>query len=70
MDDRPRPSFMAYWDKIDAAMKKLFGIDTTDAGIGAGTISNAYDRAWDPEAFALSFGKRYGLRLLTDRSGA
>jgi len=59
-------SFIDYWDAIDAAMKKLFGIDTFDASIGAACVSLAQDDGTTPEDFALWFGEKYGLTLMSE----
>lgn len=38
-------SFIDYWDAVDAAMLKFFGIDTGDAGIEADRIAHAQEIA-------------------------
>lgn len=58
--------FIDYWDAVDAAMLKLFGIDTHDAGIEPDRIATAQDENTTPEDFALWFGEKYGLRLLSE----
>ena len=58
--------FIDYWNAVDAAMLKLFGIDTHDAGIEADRIATAQEENITPEAFALWFGEKYGLRLLSE----
>ena len=65
MTDEPI-SFIDYWDAVDAAMKKLFGIDTWDAGIEADSIAAAQEEGDTPEEFALWFGEKYGLTLLSE----
>jgi hypothetical protein len=62
--------FIDYWDAVDAAMVKLFGIDTFDAGIEADCIATAQDESTSPEDFALWFGEKYGLRLKSEFDGA
>lgn len=46
-------SFMDYWDGVDEAMVKLFGIDTTDAAIEPDLIATAQEEGQTPEEFAL-----------------
>ncbi len=67
-DDEPQP-FIDYWNAVDAAMKKLFGIDTGDAGISAELIASAQDEGDTPEDFALWWGEKYGLTLLSEFGG-
>ena len=59
-------SFIDYWDAVDAAMLKFFGIDTGDAGIEADRIAAAQEEGDTPEDFALWFGEKYGLTLLSE----
>jgi len=47
-DDEPQ-SFIAYWDAVDAVMKRIAGLDTFDAGTGAEPISSAYENGWTTE---------------------
>jgi hypothetical protein len=54
-------SFLDYWNAVDAAMLKLFGIDTWDAGIDADAIASAQDAGWTPDEFARWFGNKYDL---------
>jgi hypothetical protein len=58
-------SFIDYWDALDAAMLKLFGIDTADAGIEADSIAQAQEGGDSPQDFALWFGEKYDLTLLS-----
>ena len=58
--------FIDYWDAVDVAMLKFFGIDTWDAGIEAERIASAQEEGETPEDFALRFGEKYGLRLLSE----
>ena len=67
-DDEPQP-FMDYWNEVDAAMKKLFGIDTWDAGIEADRIAAAQDEGDTPEDFALWWGEKSGLTLISEHGG-
>ena len=59
-------SFMDYWEAVDAAMLKIFAIDTGDAGIEADLIAAAQEEGQTPEDFALWFGEKYGLKLLSE----
>jgi hypothetical protein len=59
-------SFIDYWDAVDAAMLKFFGIDTFDAGIEADRIAAAQEEGDTPEDIALWFGEKYGLTLLSE----
>jgi hypothetical protein len=61
--------FIDYWDAVDAAMTELFGIDTFDAGIEADRIASAQEEGDTPENFALWFGEKYGLRLISELGG-
>lgn len=62
-------SFMDYWEAVDEAMRRLLGIDTTDAGIEPELIAHAQEEGDSPDDFALWFGEKYGLRLLTEIGG-
>jgi len=59
-------SFIDYWDAVDAAMLKFFGIDTFDAGIEADRIASAQEEGDTPDDYALWFGEKYGLTLLSE----
>jgi len=59
-------SFIDYWNLVDAAMLEFFGIDTLDAGIEADMIATSQDENTTPEDFALWFGEKYGLRLISE----
>ena len=48
-------SFIDYWEAVDAAMLKFFGIDTGDAGIGAGV-----GRDWAARRSARADGRLVG----------
>jgi hypothetical protein len=56
----------AYPDAVDAAMKQLFGFDMRDAGIEDGQIDCAKADGETPESFALRFGEKYGLTLVSE----
>ena len=58
--------FIDYWNALDATMLKFFGIDTWDAGIEADRIAAAQEEGDTPEDFALWFGEKYGLTLLSE----
>jgi hypothetical protein len=66
--EEPIP-FIDYWDAVDAALLKFFGIDTGDAGIEADRIAAAQEEGDMPEDFALWFGEKYGLTLLSEWGG-
>lgn len=59
-------SFIDYWDQVDDAMLKLFGIDTADAGIEPDLIASAQEECQTPEEFARWFGEKYGLDTIED----
>ena len=62
-------SFIDYWDAVDAALLKFFGIDTGDAGIEPDLIAAVQEEGDTPEDFALWFGEKYGLTLLSECGG-
>jgi Protein of unknown function (DUF3768) len=59
-------SFIEYWEAVDAAMLKLFGIDTRDAGIDVDLIASAQEESQSPEEFARWYGDKYDLTYLDD----
>jgi ATP phosphoribosyltransferase regulatory subunit HisZ len=59
-------SFMDYWEAVDAAMLKLFAIDTGDAGIEADLIAAAQEEGQTPEDFAFWFGEKAGLNTVAE----
>ena len=65
MTGAPTP-FIDYWCAVDEAMLKLFAIDTTDAGIEPDLIASAQEEGQTPEDFALWFGEKYGLTLISE----
>ena len=66
--EEPIP-FIDYWNAVDDAMLKFFGIDTGDAGIEPDLIAAAQEEGDTPEDFALWFGEKYGLTLLSEWGG-
>jgi hypothetical protein len=64
--DNDQTSFMQYWEAVDAAMLKLFGIDTSDAGIDAALIAGAQEQFQTPEEFAQWYGEKHDLTYLDD----
>ncbi len=65
MNDEPTP-FMDYWQAVDAAMLKYFGIDTSDAGIEPDLIASAQEECQTPEDFARWYGDKHDLTYLDD----
>ena len=63
MTDEPTP-FIEYWEAVDAAMLKFFGIDTGDAGIDADLIASAQEECQAPEDFARWYGDKRDLTYL------
>ena len=61
--------FIDYWDAVDAALLKFFGIDTNDAGIEPDLIASAQEECTSPEDFALWFGEKRGLTLKSEFGG-
>ena len=59
-------SFIDYWNAVDAALQKLFGIHSGDAGIPPYRIAIAQEDGDTPEQFALWFGEKYGLTRLAE----
>jgi hypothetical protein len=53
--------FLDYWNAVDAAMLKHFGINTCDAGITAELVAGAQDEGWTPDELAQWFGNKYDL---------
>ena len=64
-DDEPTP-FMDYWEAVDEALLKFFGIDTSDAGIEPDMIASAQEELQTPEDFARRYGEKYDLTYLDD----
>jgi|GEM_PF-732551 len=59
-------SFGEYWEAVDAAMLKFFGIDTSDAGVDESLIASAQEECQMPEDFARWYGEKYDLTYLDD----
>lgn len=59
-------SFMDYWLAVDRKMLELFGLDTGDAGIEADRTAEAQEAGMTAEEFALWFGEKYGLTLVSE----
>lgn len=57
-------AFIDYWNAVDAAMQKHFGLDTYAANIGARLIADAQDHGWSPEHFAFWCGENYSLPIV------
>ena len=55
-----------YWDAVDDAMRKIFDIDTSDAGIDADLLASAQEECQTPEEFARWWGEKYDLEYLDD----
>lgn len=60
-------SFINYWQAVDAALMRHFGIDTADAGIEADLIAQSQEAGDTPEDFAHWSGKKYDLDYLDSR---
>ena len=65
MSDEPTP-FIDYWNAVDAALMRFFGIDTGDTGLSADQIAEAQEEGWTPEELAHWYGKKYDLHYLKD----
>ena len=64
--ERRTVSFLDYWNAVDAAMPKLFSIDTCDASIDAKAIASAQDEVSTPDEFARWCGDKYVLDYVND----
>ena len=69
MTDEP-VAFIDYWNAVDSAMLKLFGIDTWDAGIAADLIASAQEECQTPEDFVRWFGNKHDLQYVADLNAA
>ena len=67
MTSEPTP-FIEYWEAVDAAMLKFFGIDTSDAGIDASLIASAQEECQTPEDCARWYGDKYDLTYQDDHA--
>jgi len=63
---KQQTSFIEYWEAVDAAMLKFFGIDTSDAGIDESLIASAQEECQTPEDFARWYGNKHDLTYLDD----
>ena len=63
MTEEPTP-FIEYWEAVDAAMLKFFGIDTSDAGIDVNLIASAQEECQTPEDFARWYGDKHDLTYI------
>jgi hypothetical protein len=59
-------SFIEYWEAVDAAMLRFFGIDTSEAGIDDALIASAQEECQTPQDFARWYGTKYDLEFLDD----
>lgn len=59
-------AFIDYWNAVDHALLKFFGIHTGDAGIEADDIAKAQEECTTPEEFALWWGEKYGLITMAE----
>lgn len=64
-DNEPSP-FMDYWNAVDAALRKFFGIDTADTGLTAERIAEAQEEGSTPEELARWYGEKYDLNYLDE----
>jgi len=65
MTNEPTP-FIEYWEAVDAAMLKYFGIDTGKAGIRPRLIAAAQEAGQSPEDFAKRCGDKHALTYLDE----
>ena len=65
MTNEPK-AFIEYWEAVDAAMRKFFGIDTSDAGLNAAFVAGAQDHGHTPDQFARWCGDMLSLTYLDD----
>jgi hypothetical protein len=65
MNDQDTP-FMDYWEAVDEAMLKFFGIDTSDAGIEPDLIASAQEECQTPEGFARWYGDKHDLTYIDE----
>lgn len=59
-------SFIDYWNAVDAALMKLYGIDTGDTGMEPDMIAGCQEEGQDPENVAMAYGEKYGLTPLSE----
>lgn len=60
------PSFIDYWNAVDDAMRKHFGLDTAAVNVGAGLIADGHEFGWSPEDYAFWIGENKGLQTLVE----
>lgn len=65
MSDKQQ-SFMDYWLEVDAALLKMFGIDSSDSGLDPNDLAAAQETGCSPEEFAHWYGDKYDLCYLED----
>ncbi|MGP0076206.1 MAG: DUF3768 domain-containing protein [Bryobacteraceae bacterium] len=65
MTDEQTP-FIEYWEAVDTALLKFFGVDTSDVGIDESLIASAQEECQTPEDFARWYGEKYDLTYLDD----
>lgn len=61
MTDDSDMGFIEYWDAVDQALLRYFGIHTGNAGIEAESIARAREEGQAPEDLALWWGDTYRL---------
>jgi hypothetical protein len=59
-------SFIDYWDALDDALMRLYGIHTGDTGLEPDIIAGAQEQGDTPEDLALAHGEKYGLTLFSE----
>ncbi|UAY53190.1 hypothetical protein [Ferruginibacter albus] len=59
-------SFIQYWDSVDQSMIKIYGIDTSDAGISADDIAFAQEALMKPKEFVEWWGSKYDLTPISE----
>jgi hypothetical protein len=48
--------FIGYWNAVDAALLRLFALDTSDSTMDADQIAEAQEQGWTPEELARWYG--------------
>lgn len=54
----PQSSLVSFWDAIDAAMKRAYGVDTFDAEVTVERIRQAWQLGATPDDAAYLFARR------------
>jgi hypothetical protein len=49
-------SFIGYWNAVDAALLRFFGLDSSDSTMDADQIAEAQEQGWTPEQLARWYG--------------